>query len=60
MTRPGNEPYASPFSDGYQLTIKIKKELHDRMLEDMLSTSENRTVWIRRAIEERLEKRGKK
>lgn len=62
MTRPGNGSYvADPYSDGLiHLTVTITKEVHDRMIEAMLATSENRVKWIRQAIMERLERSEKR
>lgn len=57
MTRPGNGPYAGPQYDGLiHMTIAVKQEVHDRILENMKVLNLNRADWIRQAIEEKLKK----
>ena len=62
MTRAGNGPYVTAlYSDGLlHVNITITKEMHDRIIAAMMSTSDNRTKWIRQAITERLEREEKK
>ena len=58
MTRPGNGPYVTEvYSDGkLHINITVTKEAHDGILESLISHNQNRTEWIRQAIDERLQR----
>lgn len=61
MTRPGNGPYVtSLYSDGkLHINIAIKPEMHEGILQALIQTNQNRSEWIRQAIDERLEREKK-
>ena len=61
MTRAGNGPYVTEvYSDGkLHINITVSKEAHDGILESLVSHNQNRTEWIRQAIDERLEREKK-